>query len=81
MIFVRKNVIKTNEFFYRTFYYNKSESASVQFVISYYSFNRIETELKYQTDDQNHNNDDSADDLGAKSISWWKYLLPFHYFV
>lgn len=23
---------------------------------------------------------ENADDLSAKSISWWKYFLPFHYF-
>lgn len=34
-----------------------------------------------QSDSQAYVADDIADDLGAKSMSWWKYLLPFHYFV
>lgn len=38
-------------------------------------FNSIET----QSESQSCATDN--DDLGVKSISWWRYLLPFHYFV
>lgn len=40
---------------------------------------KSQTESQISTDDVNI---DSVDDLGAKSISWWRYLLlPFYYFV
>lgn len=44
-------------------------------------FDEIGIETKTQPESQACATDETADDLGAKSISWWRYLLPFHYFV
>lgn len=52
--------------------------------MNFCNFN-LSTEMETKSQPNNQcSGDENADDLSAKStksISWWRYLLPFHYFV